>query len=137
MKTEGDCFYIWLPIFFKDLYIYLRDREQEQAWAGLVLHGAEAEAEGEADSLLSREPKCKAPSQDPRIMTWAEGRRFTNWATQVSLHYFFCFFFSLLLILYFLRKDLQEPGAIKSVCDVQAVWAWGVPFVWEMLYILW
>ena len=25
---------------------------------------------------------CRAPPQDPRIMTWAKGRCFTNWATQ-------------------------------------------------------
>ena len=38
--------------------------------------------EGEADSLLSREPDV---GLNPRtlVMTWAEGRCLTNWATQV------------------------------------------------------
>ena len=29
--------------------------------------------------------RCGAPSQDPEIMTWAQGRRLTNWATQAPL----------------------------------------------------
>ena len=40
-----------------------------------------AKEEGEADSPLSKEPPWGAQSQDPGIMSWAEGR----WATQVSM----------------------------------------------------
>ena len=41
--------------------------------------GVEAGGEGEADSLLSKEPdRGGARSQDPEIMTRAEGRRFTT-----------------------------------------------------------
>ena len=47
---------------------------------------ASAEGEGEADSPLSREPDGASP---PRTLgswpePWTEGRRLTNWATQVS-----------------------------------------------------
>ena len=38
--------------------------------------------EGETDSPLSREPNADW-SQDPGTLTWAEGRPFTTWATQV------------------------------------------------------
>ena len=37
-----------------------------------------AEAEGEADSPLSRQPDAGLPE----VMTLAEGRHFTDWATQ-------------------------------------------------------
>ena len=43
--------------------------------------GGGAEAEGEAGSPLSREPD-RAGSLDPGIMTQAEDRRLTDWATQ-------------------------------------------------------
>ena len=32
---------------------------------------------------------CGAWSQDPEIMTWAEGRHFTDWATQETPFFFF------------------------------------------------
>ena len=63
--------------FLKILFIW----ERVRVWVGV--------AEGrEADSPLSREPpstglKPRTLSQDPRIMTWTEGRSLTNWATQV------------------------------------------------------
>ena len=68
--------------FLKILFIYLRERVSAQA-------GEEAEGEGEVDSLLSREPDVGAWSQDPGIMTWAEGRCLTDWATQAPLGHFF------------------------------------------------
>ena len=55
--------------FYKILFIYLRERQHE--WGG------EAEAEGEADSLLSTELDVGPRSQDPGIMTRAEGRHLT------------------------------------------------------------
>jgi len=55
----------------------LRESERERAQTG----GA-AEAEGEADSLLSREP------EDPGIMTGAESRHLTDLATQVPLKFY-------------------------------------------------
>ena len=51
------CFFFFLNI----LFMYLRDREQG--------------------------PQCGAPSQDPGIMTWAEGRCLIDWATQAPLHW--------------------------------------------------
>ena len=63
-----------MKVFLKILFIYLIERkslsqEEEQrekqtpCWAG-AYHGAW--------------------SQDPGFMTWAEGRRLTNWATQAE-----------------------------------------------------
>ena len=43
----------------------MRERQREQEWVG----GAEAEREGEADSLLRAEPTSGAQFQDPEIMT--------------------------------------------------------------------
>jgi len=65
--------YLLFPSFFLKDFIYLFDRERESAQAG-----GEAEAEGEADSPLSKEPRVGGPCQDPGIMTQAEGRHFTN-----------------------------------------------------------
>ena len=49
--------------FFKDFYFFERalERDSKHKWG--------AEGEGEAGSLLSREPNEGFPSQDPRIMT--------------------------------------------------------------------
>ena len=56
-------------------YLYDREREHKQAE-----QQAEGDDEVEASSPPSREPV--APSQDPRTMTWAEGRHLTDWDTQ-------------------------------------------------------
>ena len=59
--------------FFKNLFIYFRDREREkpQAWTGRG-------AEGEADSLMSRKPNA---GLHPRALrSW----HLTDWVTQVS-----------------------------------------------------
>ena len=62
-------------IFRKVLFIYLRKKES----AHMHMHGGEAKGEGEADSLLSREPDGRgAGSQDLEIMMSAEGRLLTN-----------------------------------------------------------
>lgn len=65
---------------FKD-FIYLREKEHEQ--------GEEAEGEREANSPLGRELNEWAPSQNPRIMTGAEGSHLTNWAEQPRYPVFF------------------------------------------------
>ena len=52
---------------------------------------------GRAGSSLPTEQGawCGAPSQDPGIMTWAKGRRLTDWATQAP-QYIFCLFVEVL-----------------------------------------
>ena len=59
--------------FLKFLFIY---------WTQSTSRGSST---GRGRSILPTEQgaRCKAPSQDPRIITWAEGRCLTNWATQV------------------------------------------------------
>ena len=68
------CPFIYL--FLKILFIWERERQGDRAGAGW---------EAEANSLLSREPNVGLWSQDPEIMTWAEGRCLNNWATRVPL----------------------------------------------------
>ena len=67
------CFFF--SFFFKILFIWERvwTRERKQKWE---------EGKGEAESSQSREPNAGAQFQDPRIMTWAEGKCLTNWPTQ-------------------------------------------------------
>jgi len=68
-----------LTIFLKILFIYLRERvrERESTRGG----------SGRGRSRLPAESRARrgAPSQDSRMMTWAKGRRLTNWATQAPL----------------------------------------------------
>ena len=76
----------WSGLFhvsFKD-FIYLR--EKERTWERDYKPGWGIE--GEANSPLSREPNAGAGSQDPKIMTWADGRCLTDWATQAQLFLF-------------------------------------------------
>ena len=47
--------------------------------------GREAEGGGEVDSPTEQGAWGRALSQDPGIMTQAEGTRLTNWATQAPL----------------------------------------------------
>ena len=61
-------------LFWKRFYVFIWERERERA----SQQGAGAEGEGETGSLLSREPSMEARSQDPEIMTWAEGRCLTD-----------------------------------------------------------
>ena len=70
-----------IPFLKKIFFPYIRERERVHKWRGA------AEREGEADSLAEQETWCGAQSQDCGIMTWAEGRRLTHWATQVPLLY--------------------------------------------------
>lgn len=76
-------------LFLDSIYLFIRERE------GMRKGGTE----GEADSLLSREPNV---GLNPGT-TWAEGRHLTDWAIQVppkclfKLGLFVCLFFNLLL----------------------------------------
>ena len=63
-------------IFLKILFIYLRERAQARG-------ATEGEGEAALFPSLKQGSQCGAPSQDPRIMTWAKGRCLMNWATQV------------------------------------------------------
>jgi len=69
--------YCWVVFFFKD-FIYLRERAQAQARGG--------RGRGRIRLPTEQGAQCGTRSQDPEIMTWAEGRRLANWATQVP-HY--------------------------------------------------
>ena len=72
--------------FFKVLFTYLKEKERERK----SVHEREcAQAGGKGrDRGRSRHPTeqgawCGTGSLDPEIMTWAESRYLTDWATQV------------------------------------------------------
>ena len=70
-------FFIFLKIF---IYLFICQRERERASTG--------RQSGRGRSRLPAEQgaRCGTRSQDAGIMTWAEGSRLTNWATQESLY---------------------------------------------------
>ena len=70
-----------LYIFYKTLFIYLRERER-------ACTGGKGKGQREKDFVLYRKPNL-AWFQDLGIMTWAKGGCLTNWATKVPL---FCVF---------------------------------------------
>ena len=66
------CFYKFL--FFK---FYLLGRES--------MSRGEKQRAREKQILYEQGARCRSLSQDLRIMTWADGRRLTDWATQLPL----------------------------------------------------
>ena len=67
---------VFVLILKNILFIYLTNWERKRAQAG------ERAGEGEADSPQSREPDTGLDTRTIRIMSWAEGRCLTYWATQ-------------------------------------------------------
>ena len=61
------------------LLIYLSERQREWAQAGGVA------SRGWSSLPAEQGAQCRTRSQDPGIMTWAEGRHLAYWATQASL----------------------------------------------------
>ena len=66
------------------MFIYFWDRERQSMSGG----GAEREGDTESEAgsrvwAVSTEPDAGLELTDWEIMTWAEVRRSTNWATQV------------------------------------------------------
>ena len=78
--------YIYI-IFFKDFFLYSREKGGDRAQVG----GEEGERESQADSLLSVEPDSgldptttrSQPEPKPRV------RRLTDFTTQAPLHLYF------------------------------------------------
>ena len=71
-----------LPFFFSlfnRFYLFVWQRERAQAG------GAADRGRGRNRPSEKQGAWCGAQSQDPRIMTWAEGRRLTDWVTQAPL----------------------------------------------------
>ena len=61
-KLASILFYL---IFLDFIFIWLREKESMRAGGG-------GEGERQADSCVEHGAQCGAPSQDPKIMTWAE-----------------------------------------------------------------
>ena len=80
-------------IFF-NIDLFWRDRERQNMSSG----GAEREGDAELEPgsrlrALGTKPDVGLEPMNHEIMSWAEVRRLTHWATQVPLHFFFfkCF----------------------------------------------
>ena len=63
----------------KMLFLYMRKRERESTSEG------RGRKKGRSRLPAEQTAGCRTWSQDPEIMTWAEGRHWTYWATQASL----------------------------------------------------
>ena len=64
-------------LFFKILFIYLRERESTSWGSG--------RRRGRSKLFTEQRAWHRIPSQGPGIMTWTKGRHLTNWATQAPL----------------------------------------------------
>ena len=67
------------------MFIFERERERDRVWMGDGQREWEGDTESEAGSRLwavSTEPEVGLELTEYEIMTWAEVRRLTNWATQ-------------------------------------------------------
>ena len=70
----------YAPIFFETIFLmFIFERQRKQGGAE---RDTESKRELQALSCQHR-PRCGARTQEPEIMTWAEVRRWTNWATQM------------------------------------------------------
>ena len=74
---------------FVNVYLFLREREREREREKQSTSGRGAEREGDTESeagsslwTVSTEPDTGLELMNPEIMTWAEDRRLTDWATQ-------------------------------------------------------
>ena len=103
----------WVGLLFLRFNLFISQRERAQA-------GGEA-GRGRGRRRLSTKQgaQCRAQSQDPEIMIWAEGRCLANWATQVP--YVYCF-------------DLMMVSQIYTY--IQTHWIFGFTYTWFVIYLL-
>ena len=76
---------VWVMMIhfiFKKDFIYLRMRVSESERESESTSRGSSRGRGRSRRPPEQGPWRAAPSQDPEIMTWAEGRCFTDWATQ-------------------------------------------------------
>ena len=71
--------FTFLCFFFLRLFVCLFDRERERE------HKQRQQRKREKQTSHRAGSPTGTRSQDPGVMTWAEGRPFTNWGTQVYL----------------------------------------------------
>lgn len=94
---------VFFFFFFRILFIYLRKRERERACTSM--------GRGRKRRPTEQGAGGGARSQDPRIMTWVEGRCLTHWAPQVSPR------------AVFLERHLVRPySVIKYLQPVRLTW---------------
>ena len=80
--------------FYLSFYSFLRERERERYWEREGERQRDRETESEAGSRIwavSTNPDAGLKLMNHELMTWAEVRRLTNWATQVPQMSFYIF----------------------------------------------
>ena len=91
--VAGDDHFILFYFFnFLNVFIYFweRERETEHEWGrGRKIEGDTESGAGSRVWAVSTEPDVGLELTDCEIMTWAEVRRSTNWATQAPNDHFF------------------------------------------------
>ena len=83
------CINVFLIFFSVFIYFWERRRVHAGMWQ------RERETQNPKQALcwaVSTEPNVELEPVNWEMMTWAEVRRLTNWATQVSQHVCFCLF---------------------------------------------
>ena len=83
--------FLFFFLFFSFLrfYLFIWQRERARAQAARVA----VRRRGRSRLPMEQGAQCEAQSQDPGIMTRAEGWHWTNWATHAPLHLLFCCWF--------------------------------------------
>ena len=73
-------------IFFLNVYLFLKEQEKQSMSLGGAERGGDPESEGGSRLwAVSTEPDTGLELRSYEIMTWAEVRCSTNWATQAPL----------------------------------------------------
>ena len=102
-------------IFFCLMFIYFWERERDRARAGEGQRERETEFEaGFRLWAVSTEPNVRLKIMNCEIMTWAEVRHSTDWATQAP-HQRFLFFFHNILLLIYISGSKSLPYIFNTI----------------------
>ena len=73
--------------FFLRFFVCLFERDRDWGRPQVRWRGR---GRGRSRLFTEQGAHCRTPSQDSKVMTWAEGRRSTDWDTQVPLYLLLC-----------------------------------------------
>ena len=99
--------FLFLKIFLTFIHFWEIETERKQGW------GREGDTGSEAGSRLgavSTQPDAGLEFTNHEIVTWAEVRRLTDWATQAPP----LFFFFLIFIYFWQRQIMSQGGAERE-----------------------
>ena len=91
-------FFLWLMYFFKTLF----ESKRERAWVG------GREQKEKQTPWWTGSSQCRAWSHDPEVMTWAEGRHWTDWGTPSFDWYWLLWTLTSLFSLFLLLGSIQN-----------------------------